>query len=161
MRIENITHTVATPVFKNTNENDDNALKKRGNQTAGILLSLSGLATLGLAGAGIAYDKKSSLKIFNEVVREKGICFKNGVALLNNEKFSGKIKYLTNNNLVKTRIYKNGLLSGVDTQRKNGVSTRLLLERNNSGKITSFVLKRLELCKKLQTIHTKKVCDTV
>lgn len=157
MRVENISVNTP-PVFKSNIEEYDyeRMLERRANRTAMVLLSLSGLATLGLAVASVTHDKKFGLKNFAETIKNRGIIFNKGIAMLNGEKFSGKLRYLTKNNFVKTRFYKDGLLSGVDTNRDYSVSTRLQIKRNNDGKITSFILKRLSLWKKPETIAERK-----
>ena len=157
MRIENITLPVSASVFKSTVEENDKILERRANKTAAVLLSLSGLATLGLVGVGIMHDKKLALKGFDEVVKNKGIVFDKEIATLKGEAFSGRLKYLSKNNLVKTRVYKNGLLDSLTTERRYGDSTKLLLERDNEGKIKSFVLRKLSLWHRPSIIHTKKL----
>lgn len=157
MRVENISVNTA-PVFKNNIEetNYEKMLERRANRTALVLLGLSGLATLGFAAASVTHDKKLGLKSFAQTVKNKGIVFDRGLALLNGEKFSGKLRYLTKNNFVKTRFYKDGLLSAVDTKRDYSPSTRLQIERNDDGKVTSFILKRLSLWKKPEIIAERK-----
>ena len=157
MRVENISVNTA-PVFKNNIEetNYEKMLERRANRTALVLLGLSGLATLGLAAASVTHDKKLGLKSFAQTVKIKGIVFDRGLALLNGEKFSGKLRYLTKNNFVKTRFYKDGLLSAVDTKRDYSPSTRLQIERNDDGKVTSFILKRLSQWKKPEIMAERK-----
>ena len=73
MRIENI-KPAAVPAYINNQENYEYMeLESRANKTAAVLLTLSGLATLGLVGAGFMYNRKSGLKTFNETVKNKGI----------------------------------------------------------------------------------------
>ena len=157
MRIENI-KPAAVPAYINNQENYEYMeLESRANKTAAVLLTLSGLATLGLVGAGFMYNRKSGLKTFNETVKNKGIKFDNKTAFIDGEKFSGALKYITKNNLIKTRLYKDGLLSSIDTKRELSDSTRLLIERDKDGKIVSFTLKRMKLWRKPETIHTKQI----
>ncbi len=163
MHIKNI-QSIGTPIFKNLNientqpqEDFDRILEKKAEKTAYILLSLSGLATLGFAGAVLLHDKKFGLKNFNTTLCNKGITFNNDLATLNGEKFSGKIKYLTQNKLVKIRYYNEGLLTRLDTLREHCHSTRLEILRDNNGKIKSYTLKRLNLWHSSKILHNRNV----
>ena len=75
-----------------------------------VLLSLSGLATAGLALVGLSKTSKST---FEEALKKNGVEIKDGIAKLvkNNERFTGKIERFETRNRKETVNFVDGIMT--------------------------------------------------
>ncbi len=148
MRVENIT-TPKSSIYNTEGLKKEEEIKIMGNRTALVLLSLSGLATLGLIGASFFHSKNIKIKNLEETVKSMDMVINNGLLLRGGKGYSGKLEYYSKSGLSKTRIYADGLVKSLETNRDKYTS-KLVINRDTKGKIISYDLYRYELGKNPQ-----------
>ena len=155
MRVENIT-TPKSSIYNTEQLKQEEEIKIMGNRTALVLLSLSGLGCLGLLGAGILHNKKIKIKNLEETVKSMDMVINNGVLLRGGKGYTGKLEYYSKKGLLKTRIYEDGLVKSLETNRGKYTS-KLVINRDTNSKIVSYDLYRYELGKNPQKEISRQI----
>ncbi len=145
MRVENIT-TPKNSIYNTEQQKRDEEIKIMGNRTALVLLSLSGLASAGLVGASLFHNKRIKIRNLEETIKSMDMIINNGILLRGGKRYTGKLEYYSKKGLPKTRVYENGLVKSVETNRGK-YSTKLIINRDTEGKAVSYDLYRYELGK--------------